>query len=244
MVKQLENVSDITDLENQNNSFDITEKNCFNYYYVARGLSILVFVGIIILYYCWDTKNSLVTPILVSGSVISGFSIFSTCKKRLIKIHSRPLWLEDLEGYEDKKIAEESTRMFGWLLVISSGAAAGAAAFSLPMLLEAFKTKTFFEVIALIGGLISFFKSTISYFGSIALGIVVEFYDSKGSNRTPELSSDKKVDCTVDIDFCDLEADIYEFTGTTQKVISNTITPLSCLSDDKEDEICTNRIKV
>lgn len=211
-------------------------KGCsFNYYYSARCISILIFLGLVLLYYLWDSTSPYITPIIVSGSVISGFTIFSTSKEYLVKLHSRPLWLEDLEGYEDEEIAKASVKMFGWLLVITTGIVSGITAFSFPKLLEIFRTKTFLEGIAMLGGLFSFFKSTNATFGSMALNIIVQLYDKKGTKRSPELTPHKRPNLDIDIDHCDLQDDFKNLSQTTGVVLQDTISSqFPCTGTDEE----------
>lgn len=217
-------------------------KGCsFNYYYSARIISIIIFMSLVLLYYLWDSNSPYITPIIVSGSVISGFTIFSTSKDYLVKLHSRPLWLEDLEGYEDEEIAKASVKMFGWLLVIATGIVSGITAFSIPKLLELFRSKTFFEGIAMLGGLFSFFKSTNATFGTIALNIIVKLYDKKGTKRTPELTPHKRPNLDINIDDCDLRDDFKDLSQTTGVVLNNTITSqFPCTG--QEDEIAIKTI--
>lgn len=212
-----------------------TEWFSFNYYYSARCLSSVIFIGLVLLYYLWDHTNPYITPIIVSGSVISGFTVFSTSKKYLVKLHSRPLWLEDLEGYEDKEIAKASVKMFGWLLVITTGIVSGITAFSLPKLLELFRAKTFFEAISMIGGLFSFFKTTNATFGSMALNIIVKLYDKKGTKRTPELTPHKRTSFDINIDDCDLRDDFSNLSQTTGVVLNDTLkSHFPCMGSEDE----------
>ena len=206
----------------------------FNYYYSARCFSSVIFIGLVLLYYLWDSNSPYITPIIVSGSVISGFTIFSTSKKYLVKLHSRPLWLEDLEGYEDKEIAKASVKMFGWLLVITTGIVSGITAFSLPKLLEIFRSKTFFEGMAMLGGLFSFFKTTNATFGAMALNIIVKLYDKNGTKRTPELTPHKRTNFDINIDECDLRDDFTNLSQTTGIVIKDTLSShFPCTSVDE-----------
>ena len=230
----MEQASEI--LEDQQKNKGIT----FNYYYSARIISIIIFIGLVLLYYLWDSNSPYITPIIVSGSVVSGFTIFSTSKDYLVKLHSRPLWLEDLEGYENEKIAKASVKMFGWLLVITTGIVSGITAFSIPNLLELFRTQTFFEAIATLGGLISFFKSTNSTFGSIALNIIVKLYDKNGVKRTPEFTPHKRPNLDINIDDCDLEDDFKNLSQTTGVVLNSTISnQFPCTGYEDEIEIKT-----
>jgi hypothetical protein len=190
------------------------------YHYFARCLSLTIFIGIILLYYLWDSHHPAVVPILVTGCIICVFTGFSTCKKYLVKLHARPLWLEDIEGYEDRDLASNAVKMFGWLMVISASISAGIAAFSLPNILLAVKTKSFIEVLALIGGLISLYRITISFIGSIALSIIINYHDSLGAKRTPELRPHLKRDLSVELDTCDLNSDIRDISNTTRSVIT------------------------
>lgn len=204
----------------QSNKQDFNFFCNIKYYYFARCLSLSIFIGIIILYYSWDSHHPAVVPILVTGCVICVFAGFSTCKKYLVKLHARPLWLEDIEGYEDRELASNAVKMFGWLMVISASISAGIAAFSLPNILLAITTKSFIEVLALIGGLISFYRITISFIGSIALSIIINYYDSQGAKRTPELRPHHKRDLSIELDTCNLNSDIRDISNTTRSIIT------------------------
>lgn len=184
-------------------------KQTLSYKWPARLIGLL---SIVLAVYV-DMYVSEYSPIL--PATLCSFAAAALCctwKKKLVKLYSRPLWLEDLQSYTDPDVSTKSVKMFAWLMVICAAISAGVCIDNLSNLLDVLGKKTVFETIALVGGIISAYQSTLRIMGSLALGLVKRMHTTKdtklelASNLTQGLGT---VQDTCDrLDECNVTEDI------------------------------------
>lgn len=156
-------------------------KQALSYKWPARLIGILS-ITLAVYVHVYVSEYSPFLPATLCSFAVA--ALCCTWKKQLVKLYSRPVWLEDLQSHTDPDVSTKSVKMFAWFMVICAAVSAGVCIENLSNLVDVLGKKTVFETIALIGGIISAYQSTLRVLGSLALGLVKRMHNSSDTMDT------------------------------------------------------------
>ena len=188
----------------------------WSYKWPARvgGMCVLVAAAVV---HVKSPNLSPITPAILSA--ISALLIFATLKTRLVALYSPSVTLKDLQNHDKENATEDAVRMFGWLLVLCAAISAGVCIESAASILDAITQKTWFETIALLGGLIGAYRATLRSFGNLALGLVARIQSANEQGSSGQGGSNLQMASQMhklegqqhhNIDQCDPRQDVEE----------------------------------
>lgn len=109
---------------------------------------------------------------------LASFFFFSTWRDRLVLAYCKPRWLEDMERYRGPRVSESAIGMFGWCLAVCATIATCASIRGAKDAVEAVEKRSFVDIMAMVGGLLSLYASVSTTLGRWVFSLVLRVHDT------------------------------------------------------------------